>query len=469
MIISHRFKYVVIAGICVWLWLIPTASAEESTANRPNIVILITHDTGQHFGCYGVETVNSPSIDALAAEGVRFARSFCAAPQCSPSRAALYTGRCPHSTGVMSVVQAEFEWDLHPGERHIAGYLKDVGYRTVRIGVGHEMRRDPKQMGFTDVINVPHKEGAYFYTCDEVAETTVKFFEETAKDNHPFYAQIGFFETHRRFSFGGTKPDSSRGIYIPPYIIDEPSAREDFAEFQGAIRKVDASIGTILDALDRLKLSENSIVIFTVDHGIPFPRAKMTPYDQGLEVAGIIRWPAGGWAGGKVYNEMISNVDYLPTLLETLGIPIPDNIQGQSFAGLLNGTAYQPRTEIYAESYGWGDPRRCIRTETHKLIANFMPGTIIKNCSGTWRPLSMAKIPAGAFARHRFIELYDLVQDPLESKNVAGKPEYAKLQKELMKKLYIWMKQTNDPIFEGIPAPPMHKKTLKALKEAASN
>ncbi|MHC4672473.1 MAG: sulfatase family protein [Planctomycetota bacterium] len=334
---------------------------KPGTVDRPNIVILITHDTGRHFGCYGIETVNSPHIDGLAGGGVLFKRSFCVAPQCSPSRSALYTGRFPHATGVMSVVQQEFEWDLHAGERHIAGFLKEAGYRTFRIGVGHEMRRDPKEMGFTDVIKVPHKEGEYFFTCDEVAETTVKVFEEMAKDNLPFYAQIGFFETHRGFEHGGVKPDSTKGVTIPLYIIDEPSARADFAAFQGAIKKVDASIGSILRGLEDWGLSENTIVIFTVDHGIPFPRAKMTPYDAGIEVAIIMRWPAGGWSGGKVYDPMISNVDVLPTILELLDIPVPDNIHGQSFLGLLNGTEYTPRSEIFAESYGWGQGENTCR------------------------------------------------------------------------------------------------------------
>ncbi|UCD29532.1 MAG: sulfatase-like hydrolase/transferase, partial [Planctomycetota bacterium] len=273
----------------VWFFLsvfVVESRAQEKEwqiSNRPNIIILITHDTGQHFGCYGMKTVHSPNIDRLARQGVLLKEFFCTAPQCSPSRSSLYTGRFPHANGVMSVIQQEFEWDLHPGERHLAGFLKEAGYRTARIGSGHETRR-PEEMGFTDIISVPAPR-----TCEEAAKVSSKFFQETAKDDRPFYAQVYFFETHRRFSFGGAKPDSSKGIYIPPYIIDEPSARKDFAEFQGAIRKMDASIGTILKALEDTGLSENTIVIYTVDHGIPFPRAKMTPYDAGIEVACLIR------------------------------------------------------------------------------------------------------------------------------------------------------------------------------------
>jgi len=425
----------------------------------PNIVIISCHDIGQHLGCYGVETVCTPSIDRLAAEGVRFERSFATAPQCSPSRSSIYTGRYPHSNGVMGLCHANFAWDLHPTERHLASILAEGGYHTALVGVQHETPH-PERMGYHDIIP-----GGL---CDKVAPKAVEYIRQVAAHNQPFYAQIGFAEPHRDFDAGGAKPDASKGVTIPPYIVDEPSAREEFAAFQGAIRKVDSRIGRVLDALDETGLSENTITIYTADHGIPFPRAKCSLYDPGLQVPFIVRWPGGGWTGGKVYGEMISNIDYVPTLLEAAGIPVADNVHGRSFLGLLDGTGYEPRGEIFAEItyHDYYDPRRSIRTETHKLIAGFSATLALMDPTQSWRPATTPKVPDDpARHRHPHIELYDLVKDPLEFEDVADDPAYAGVRKQLAGRLLDWMAATGDPLLAGVPVSPMHEKTLAMLKE----
>ncbi len=428
--------------------------------SRPNIVFMISHDIGQHLGCYGVPTVHTPSMDRLAGEGVRFANHFCTAPSCSPSRASIFTGRYPHSNGVMGLCHADFAWDLHPDERHLAGILREAGYRTALVGIQHETRR-PAEMGWQDRLP-----GG---PCEKVAERAVGWIEQAAGGDEPFYAQIGFFEPHRKFDFGGATPDDGKGIYVPPWLVDEPSAREEFAAYQGAIRKVDGAVGTILDAVDRLGIAESTITIYTTDHGIPFPRAKCSLYDPGLTTAFIVRWPERGWAGGKVCRELVSNVDNLPTLLEALGVPVPERVQGRSFAPLLDGGRYQKRGEVFGEMtyHDYFDPRRCIRTHRHKLIANFTTAPFFMNPSQTWRPLTITKEPEEpTYAYHPHIELYDLAEDPLELEDLADKPEHAEVRRDLTQRLLAWMEETEDPLLDGPPPSPHHRQTIAALRAA---
>ena len=424
----------------------------------PNILLMICHDLGRHLGCYGVDTVSSPSLDGLAAEGVRFTNSFCSAPSCSPSRASIFTGRYPHSNGVMGLCHAEFAWDLHPDERHLASLLSGAGYRTALGGMQHETCR-PAEMGWQDILP--------FGPCETVAENTTAWMRAAATGDQPFYMQIGFFEPHRTFDFGRAVPDESLGVMIPPWLLDEPSAREEFAGYQGAIRKVDAAIGSILDAVDDAGLRENTIVVFTVDHGIPFPRAKCSLYDPGLSTALIVRWPEGGWVGGRVQDEMIPNVDCLPTLLEAVGVAAPGNVQGRSFSSLLGGGEYEPREEIFAEMtyHDYFDPRRCLRTRAHKLIANFSTAYFFMDPSQSWRPKTITVSPEEpAWAYHPHLELYDLVADPLEFNNLADSPEHAALRDDMAARLLSWMEETADPLLDGPPASPHHRATMAKLR-----
>lgn len=119
------------------LFAFPTVARLQAEERRPNILIVHCHDLGQYLHCYGVKTVRTPNLDLLASQGVRFSRSFCTNPGCSPSRASLFTGRYPHSNGVMGLCHANFAWDLHPGEQHLAQLLHNAGYATAAVGVIH--------------------------------------------------------------------------------------------------------------------------------------------------------------------------------------------------------------------------------------------------------------------------------------------------------------------------------------------
>ena len=228
------------------------------------------------------------------------------------------------------------------------------------------------------------------------------------------------------------KPDSSLGVDVPGYLRDTPGTREELAGLQGALRHVDEQFGRWIQAIQELGLEKNTLVIATTDHGIAMPRAKCSVYEPGLQVALLLRHAGRkGWNGGIVRNEMISNIDLLPSILDLIGIPVPTNVQGRSFAPLLDGRDYTPNAAIFGELtyHNYYDPQRSIRTETHKLIANFSAAMAFMDPSQQWRPKSdvlTPEYPASTF--HPHLELYDLTKDPWEQVNLANNAESAPLR-----------------------------------------
>lgn len=444
--------------------------AQEPAPRKPNILLLHCHDLGTFLHCYGVNTVQTPNLDALAADGVRFARNFCTAPQCSPSRASIFTGRYPHNNGVMGLCHADFAWDLHPAEVHLAQLLRDAGYTTESVGVIHETHSGAARCGY-------NKHTGKSRASEMASEVIDRLQTFTKAPGQPFFLCAGCIEPHRMKSPGQTDhmgfltpefgPDDSQGVNVPGFLRDTPGTRAELAELQGAVRHIDTQMGRILAALSESGLEKNTLVLFTTDHGYAMPRAKCSLYEPGIATALMLRLPSRqGWHDGIVKQEMISNIDYLPTILELLGLPIPDTVQGRSFAPLLDGKAYEPRDAVFAEisHHDYYDPRRCIRTETHKLILNFSSAPAYMDPSQSWRPRSDTVVPEDhATAYHPCCELYDLSADPWEANDLAESPEHTGIRSDLIEKLREHLVSTDDPILKGAITPPMHRKVLNLL------
>lgn len=435
-------------------------------ATQPDIVLVIVHDLGQHLGCYGVPEVRSPNLDALAADGVRFANSFCTAPQCSPSRASLFTGRYPHQNGMMGLAHAEFAWDIHADEEHLATALGRAGYRTGLIGFQHETRR-PQEMGFHDF------DYRWQDSSENISAASADYIRARAAEQRPFYLQVGLVEPHRRFDMYGGTPDDVNGVHIPPFIEPDEGARTDFAGYQGAIRKMDASVGAIIDAVERSGRAEETLFIFTTDHGMPFPKAKCSLYDAGLEIALIARYPRRGWSGGKTIEPMVSNVDLHPTLLELAGgAPARSDeehpVEGRSLLSLLDGETTAGRDRVFAEMtwHGYYDPMRCVRSDRYKLIANFSTAPFIQDPSQMWRPLCTPRNPVPKTGHHPDFELYDLAADPAELVNVFDEPARTEAGDGLLTELADWMTATGDSLLTEEPRSPHHARVAGRLREA---
>jgi N-sulfoglucosamine sulfohydrolase len=429
-------------------------------AGKPHVFVITCHDIGRHLGCYGIESVRSPNLDRLAAEGARFERAFCTAPQCSPSRASLATGRYPHSNGVMGLAHGGFDWDLNPGEWHVAAQLAAHGYETHLFGMQH-VTQHVDRLGFQHL----HAQGSGHGqgTAREVG-AAVETFLHGSLSQGPLYVEINFVEPHRPYDFGGVKPDRAAGVFVPPYLPQIPEAREEMVALQGAIHEVDQTIGRVLDALESVGIAQNTLVIYSADHGLAMPRAKCTLYDAGIGIALIVRWPDGGVQAGLAVSELVSNVDVLPTIMEAAALPIPAEVQGTSFLALLRGEPHRAREAIYAEKtfHSYYDPMRCVRTERFKYIRNFetafaveVPGDVQLG------PIFRSDPGRYSFDRQHMVEFYDLLADPLEEYNLMGDTGLAEVQRELDRRLWQWMEETKDPLLSGPVASPRYRMVMK--------
>jgi N-sulfoglucosamine sulfohydrolase len=391
-----------------------------------DVVVLTTHDIGRHLHCYGVESVMSPHLDALAADGVRFSQAFATAPQCSPSRASLATGMYPHNNGVMGLAHPGFDWDL--AVPHAAAVFTAAGFEAHLFG-GQHVTPHPESLGFAGI----HPTDAF--------EAVL-----AGKPGRRLYLEVNFDETHRPYPPVRSIPE---GIEIPGYLPDIPESREEIAQAEQAIVAMDAAAGRVLAALASAGRAPNAFVVFTTDHGLAMPRAKCTLYDPGLEVAMIASWPAGGVAGGSARPGMVSNIDVLPTLLDAAGVAKPAGGAGRSL--------FSPREAIFAEKtfHSYYDPMRCVRTERYKLIRNFETAFAVEVPGDIQRGAIFRSDPSRySTDRRAAVELYDLEADPLEQRNLAGGGEVAEVQKELSAALWDWMRDTGDPLLEGpVPSP----------------
>ncbi|QLL09957.1 sulfatase family protein [Mycobacterium vicinigordonae] len=407
------------------------------------------HDLGRYLGAYGHHDVLSPRLDRLAAEGILFTRAHATAPLCSPSRGSLFTGRYPQGNGLIGL--AHHGWEYRAGVRTLPQILGESGWYSALFGMQHETSY-PKRLGF-DEFDVSNS------YCEYVVEKVDEWLRDSAPNlsGQPFLLTAGFFETHRPYPHDRYEPADSSAVELPDYLPDTPEVRGDLADFYGSITTADAAVGTMLDTLAETGLDANTWVVFFTDHGPAFPRAKSTLYDAGTGISLIIRPPSKLAAAPRVYDELFSGVDLLPTLLGLMGVHVSDDIDGVSHAhALLNPEPTEPvrdhvyTTKTYHDSF---DPIRAIRTKEYSYIENYVPRPLLD------LPWDIEESPSG-LAVAPFIkaprperELYDLRADPAESTNLLAAPDDGQdardvdaVAAELAVRLHEWRQRTGDVI-----------------------
>lgn len=420
--------------------------------NRPNVIQIIVHDTGTSYGCYGNKYVKTPHIDKLADEGVLFEKNFSTAPFCSPSRGSIITGKWPHVNGLMGLTN--MGWDLPASNATDAVLFKNGGYETILCGMQHE-KQSTKELGFEKIIET---DSSY---CIDVAPKAVDFINNRNSDEDNFYMRIGFIEAHRIGEDNLWQPYKDRApqpedIKVPDFLNETPEGREQHSQFYGSISAIDDAVGRILDALRESGLEDKTIFVYTTDHGIPFPKAKSTLYDNGTNTVLIMKYPKLIKEGTR-FNQLISNIDLLPTLLDICGIDIPSDINGKSFSSLFRNEDYIENEYVFTQQNTQAnDIKRGVRSKRWKFIYNCVAGRAmqlpidVKPMAAVWE-LYDDEINAD---RAKF-ELYDLDNDKNEVSNLSGKDEYKDIENQLKEVLFNWMKDTCDPVYSGMQIRPL--------------
>ncbi|MBC8182890.1 sulfatase-like hydrolase/transferase [candidate division KSB1 bacterium] len=439
----------------------------SSTKSRPNILWITAEDISHDLGCYGDPVAQTPNIDKLASKGVRYTNAYSVSGVCAPSRSALISGMYPVSIGTHHMRTKTHDFPGLPKPYHavVPPYVK--GYPEYLRAAGYYCTNRKK----TD-----YQIGNPISIWDECSN---KAHWRNRAPGQPFFAVINFNITHEskiRTPLNKKAITDPSKIKIPPYYPDTPIVRNDWARYYDNIATMDTQVGELLKQLEDDGLAENTIVFFYGDHGRGLPRAKRWIYDSGIKVPLIICFPDMRNAG-VVNDNLVSFVDFGPTVLSIAGVKVPEHIQGQPFLGSQKKA---PRKYIYAardrmdERY---DMIRAVRDKKFKYIRNFQPE----------KPYAqeipyMEKMPTMQEMRrlHKegklhgseklyfretkpVEELYDCLIDPHEVSNLAENPKYKDKLERMRVELKKWMDDINDMGF--IPETEMVEKMWPGGKQ----
>lgn len=423
--------------------------------DKPNIVFITADDLGwKDLSCYGNEDVQTPNIDRLAREGMQFGRAFVVSSSCAPSRASFITGQYPHTNGVTGLTHIHKMRSLSPFHTTLPGLLSDAGYHTALQGKWHVSPYLPTSWyGYDERLSGMFPEDFWIKDMAKPLD-----FIRQNKDNR-FYLELNFMNNHRdgygEFSFAKGFPVDPDKVKVPDYctLPQWPEIKEEVAKYHSQTMKMDAMIGEVLDSLDKLDLSDNTMVVFVSDNGPPFPGNKMTLYDRGIAVPLLVRWPNKIKSGKS--DTMISSIDIAPTILQAAGVRVDQSIEGRSFlAHLTREGEYHERKAIYAEmtDHVLYVPMRAVRTERFKYIKNYSDSAVglDQNLHMDWahrlvelsqQPWTSPRVPE---------ELYDLKKDPHEQNNLVQHDKvldknYQEDLERMRRLLKEHMKRTNDP------------------------
>lgn len=412
---------------------LPAAFAAEKQDNPPNILLIYAEDICADLSCYGVKAVQTPVLDKMAADGIRFTNAFVTGPVCSASRSAMMCGMYQISIGAHNHRTAQKK-PLPEPVKPFPQLLKEAGYYTVLKGK-------------TDLNFQWDKKTVFSNTKDWA----------TRAKGQPFFCQMTFGVTHRTFKRDPENPIDPKTVDVPPIYAEHPIIRRDWTDYLESIQIMDRQVGEVLKRLDDEGIADNTLVIFLGDHGRCMPRGKQFCYDGGIAIPLIARWPKAV-KPAQVRDQMTSAIDISATILKCAGVDVPKWMQGRPFLpkDLTN------RKYIFAardRCDGTADRIRCVRSKEFKYIKNFYPDRPYTQLNAykekQYPPLAVMKLlyKQGKLTtgQAQFMaptrppeELYDLNADPHELNNLADDPNHAEVLNKYRAELEKWIKTTND-------------------------
>lgn len=445
------------------------ADADE----RPNIMFCIADDWGwPHAGAYNDPVVKTPAFDRIAKEGLLFEHAFISSPSCTPSRNAILTGqfhwRLGHAGNLHSILDTKHK--TYPHLLADAGYF--IGSWRKSWGPGKADNWNDTKHGFPS--------GKKYNEMDE-------FFEAWEKNrDKPFCFWLGASDPHRGYKLNSGREsgmDISK-IKLFDHYPDSETVRSDVADYYFEVQRFDSDVERALTKLEELKVLDNTIVVMTGDHGMPFPRCKANLYDSGARVPMAVRWPKT-IKPGRVVTDFVSTTDLGPTFLEAAGLKAPAEMTGKSWMNIFESsesgridasrdyvlTGKERHVPCQEKGTPGGTPMRAIRTDGYLLIHNYepdrwpagtpdyknahIPGCWIGDCDNgptkTYMVDNKDKDEEHrrkydlAFGKRPEFELYDVSKDKCQLNNVANLPEYAQIKTDLLQKLASQLASSGDP------------------------
>ncbi len=431
------------------------AAIRAASAARPNFLIIIGDDLNwRDLGCTGSPDVKTPHLDRLAQESMTLRAMFTPAPTCSPLRHALYTGLFPIRSGAYPNHTM-----VDRGTRSLFSHLKAVGYR----------------VGLQAKSHVTPPESFPFEVISNNADDSAAFTQFITRDRaQPWFAVLASNDPHSPWTRGPKEQYDPAKITVPPYLHDNPTTRKQLAAYFAEISQLDTQVGACLAAVDGSGQRERTLVLFLSEQGSSFPYGgKWSLYDNGIRAAAFARWP-GQIKPGSHSDALIQYVDVPPTFLAAAGLDpatidtgCPDargqrGFDGRSFLEVLRGRSPHLRDVVFAQhttvginGYKEPYPIRAARDSRYKYIRNLAPqntyhisgiheGELIESWQADAKsnPALAARV-AWLFKRPAE-EVYDLENDPFETRNLASDPQFAAIKARLSRELDAWMAQQGD-------------------------